>query len=164
MKIHNNQYSLIISLLLLNTMSGCTWQEEKQEGTSMAKAYSETQTTNSGLRYIILEPPQNQQASSPSTGQYAVVHYTGWLYDENASENKGKKFDSSLDRGQPFVFPLGLGRVIKGWDEGVAMMKVGEKRRLIIPSELGYGERGAGAAIPPHAMLLFDVELLDILK
>ena len=90
------------------------------------------------------------------------VHYTGWLYDEKASDHKGKKFDSSLDRGQPFKFDLGAGQVIQGWDEGFAGMKIGGKRTLIIPSEMGYGARGAGGAIPPNATLIFDVELLDV--
>ncbi|MCL4111185.1 UNVERIFIED_CONTAM: hypothetical protein GTU68_043098 [Idotea baltica] len=95
-------------------------------------------------------------------GQTVSVHYTGWLYDTGAAENRGEKFDSSVDRGQPFDFPLGAGRVIKGWDEGVAGMQVGGKRTLIIPSEMGYGARGAGGKIPPNATLLFDVELLEI--
>ena len=90
------------------------------------------------------------------------VHYTGWLYDEKASDFKGKKFDSSVDRGQPFKFDLGAGQVIQGWDEGFAGMKIGGKRTLIIPSEMGYGARGAGGAIPPNATLIFDVELLDV--
>ena len=90
------------------------------------------------------------------------VHYTGWLYDEKASDHKGKKFDSSVDRGQPFKFDLGAGQVIQGWDEGFAGMKIGGKRTLIIPSEMGYGARGAGGAIPPNATLIFDVELLDV--
>ena len=92
-------------------------------------------------------------------GQEVDVHYTGWLFDENAPENKGQKFDSSLDRGQLFSFPLGAGHVIKGWDQGVAGMKVGGKRTLIIPAEMGYGARGAGGVIPPNATLVFDVEL-----
>jgi len=90
------------------------------------------------------------------------VHYTGWLYDANAEDKKGEKFDSSLDRNQPFEFPLGAGQVIQGWDQGVAGMKIGGKRTLIIPPEMGYGARGAGAVIPPNATLIFDVELLDV--
>lgn len=96
------------------------------------------------------------------SGQNVSVHYTGWLYDANAPENKGEKFDSSVDRGQPFEFPLGAGRVIKGWDQGVVGMKVGGKRTLIIPPEMGYGDRGAGRIIKPGSTLLFNVELLGI--
>jgi FKBP-type peptidyl-prolyl cis-trans isomerase len=95
-------------------------------------------------------------------GAVVRVHYTGWLYDPKAPEGKGEKFDSSLDRGDPFVFPLGAGRVIRGWDLGVAGMQPGGKRRLVIPADLGYGERGAGGAIPPNATLTFDVELLNV--
>jgi FKBP-type peptidyl-prolyl cis-trans isomerase FkpA len=90
------------------------------------------------------------------------VNYTGWLYDDKAPDHKGKKFDSSLDRNQPFKFDLGAGQVIQGWDEGFAGMKIGGKRTLIIPSEMGYGARGAGGVIPPNATLVFDVELLDV--
>ena len=97
--------------------------------------------------------------ASPRTGQTCVMHYTGWLYQ---NRTKGQKFDSSVDRGQPFEFPIGAGRVIAGWDEGVATMKVGGKRTLIIPPDLGYGARGAGGAIPPDATLLFEVELLGV--
>ena len=96
------------------------------------------------------------------TGNHVDVHYTGWLYDENAADHKGQKFDSSLDRGQLFSFPLGAGHVIKGWDEGVAGMKIGGKRTLIIPSDMGYGPRGAGGVIPPNATLVFDVELHSV--
>lgn len=92
-------------------------------------------------------------------GKHVSVHYTGWLFDAAAADQKGVKFDSSLDRGQLFDFPLAAGHVIKGWDEGVAGMKVGGKRTLIIPSELGYGARGAGGVIPPNATLVFEVEL-----
>ena len=96
---------------------------------------------------------------TPRPGQICVMHYTGWLYVDG---KKAQKFDSSLDRGQPFEFPIGQKRVIGGWDEGVASMKVGGKRTLIIPPELGYGARGAGGVIPPNATLIFDVELLGV--
>jgi FKBP-type peptidyl-prolyl cis-trans isomerase len=94
--------------------------------------------------------------------QYVSVHYTGWLYDAAAPDHKGAKFDSSRDRGTPFSFPLGAGRVIQGWDQGVQGMKVGGQRTLVIPANLGYGARGAGGVIPPNATLLFDVELLGV--
>ena len=97
--------------------------------------------------------------AQPKKGQTVVVDYTGWLYENGA---KGAKFDSSVDRGYPFMFKLGMGEVIQGWDDGVATMKVGGKRTLIIPPNLGYGTRGAGAAIPPNATLIFDVELQGI--
>jgi peptidylprolyl isomerase len=113
-------------------------------------------TTASGLQII---DTQVGTGASPQTGQTCVMHYTGWLYENGA---KGKKFDSSVDRGSPFEFPIGRGRVIAGWDEGVASMKVGGKRTLIIPAKLGYGDRGAGGVIPPNATLLFEVELLGV--
>jgi FKBP-type peptidyl-prolyl cis-trans isomerase len=109
-------------------------------------------TTSSGLQYIDLKLGTGVPARA---GQTVSVHYSGWL------EN-GKRFDSSLERGQPFSFPLGAGRVIKGWDEGVQGMQVGGKRKLIIPSNLGYGASGAGNVIPPHATLIFEVELLSL--
>jgi peptidylprolyl isomerase len=112
--------------------------------------------TASGLQYI---DAKVGTGASPKAGQTAVVHYTGWLSEGG---NKGKKFDSSVDRGEPFDFPVGQGRVIKGWDEGVATMKVGGKRTLIIPASLGYGASGAGGVIPPNATLIFDVELLSV--
>lgn len=96
------------------------------------------------------------------SGKTVVVHYTGWLYDPAAPDKKGTKFDSSVDRGQPFTFPLGAGKVIRGWDQGVAGMRVGGKRTLIIPPDKAYGSRGAGGVIPPDATLLFDVELLGV--
>ncbi len=97
-----------------------------------------------------------------TAGKMVSVHYTGWLYGDSAPDKKGTKFDSSRDRGQPFGFQLGAGRVIQGWDKGVAGMKVGGQRRLIIPPALGYGARGAGRSIPPNASLLFEVELLAV--
>jgi peptidylprolyl isomerase len=118
----------------------------------MAQAQTHEITTPSGLKY------QDEVAGkgvSPHQGQTVVVHYTGWL-------TNGKKFDSSVDRGQPFEFVLGQGQVIKGWDEGVASMKVGGKRKLTIPPELGYGSRGFPGAIPPNSILVFEVELLGV--
>jgi len=113
-------------------------------------------TTASGLQYT---DTVEGTGATPRTGQTCVMHYTGWLYDNGV---KGKKFDSSHDRKEPFEFPIGTGRVIRGWDEGVATMKVGGKRTLIIPPQLGYGPRGAGGVIPPNATLMFDVELLGV--
>jgi peptidylprolyl isomerase len=121
-----------------------------------AQTTGKPMTTPSGLQII---DTKVGAGASPKTGQTCVMHYTGWLYENGA---KGKKFDSSVDRGQPFEFPIGTHRVIAGWDEGVATMKVGGKRTLIIPPQLGYGERGAGSAIPPNATLIFDVELIGI--
>jgi len=112
--------------------------------------------TKSGLQF---EDTVVGTGASPATGQTCVMHYTGWLWVNGA---KGSKFDSSVDRGQPFEFPIGRGRVIKGWDEGVATMKIGGKRTLLIPPQLGYGDRGAGGKIPPGATLLFEVELLGV--
>lgn len=104
------------------------------------------------------------EGAEAQAGQNVIVHYTGWLFDESAPEHKGKKFDSSLDRNDPFSFPLGGGRVIKGWDIGVQGMKEGGERTLVIPPEMGYGPRGAGGAIPPNATLVFDVKLLKVIK
>jgi len=127
-------------------------------------ATSSTQSSNIGATVNELNKIDVQQGSGTEavTGKAVIVHYTGWLYDPAAADGHGKKFDSSLDRGQPFGFVLGAGRVIKGWDQGVAGMKVGGKRTLVIPASLGYGDRGAGGVIPPGAALVFDVELLDV--
>jgi peptidylprolyl isomerase len=124
---------------------------------SAARAQAaKTMTTPSGLK---ITDSKVGTGVAPKTGQTCVMHYTGWLYENGA---KGKKFDSSVDRGQPFEFVIGKHQVIGGWDEGVATMKVGGKRTLIIPPELGYGARGAAGVIPPNATLIFDVELLDV--
>jgi peptidylprolyl isomerase len=123
---------------------------------AQAQAAGKPMTTPSGLQ---ITDSKVGTGATPKPGQTCVMHYTGWLYENGA---KGKKFDSSVDRGQPFEFPIGQGRVIAGWDEGVSTMKVGGKRTLIIPPGLGYGARGAGGAIPPNATLIFDVELLGV--
>jgi peptidylprolyl isomerase len=111
--------------------------------------------TPSGLGF---EDTRVGTGASPSSGQTCVMHYTGWLWEDG---KKGAKFDSSLDRGRPFSFRIGQGQVIRGWDEGVATMKVGGQRTLLIPPDLGYGSRGAGGVIPPNATLLFEVELVE---
>src|SRR3990167_3656822 len=105
------------------------------------------------------KPGKGEQATK---GREVAVHYTGWLYDRAAKDNKGKKFDSSLDRGKPIEFPLGAGMVIDGWEQGIEGMKVGGRRTLIIPPHLGYGSQGAPGAIPPNAALIFDVELMGV--
>jgi len=126
-------------------------------GVTLAPAKAQpVMTTPSGLKII---DTKVGTGPSPKPGQICVMHYTGWLYVNGA---KGAKFDSSVDRNEPFEFPIGAHRVIAGWDEGVATMKVGGKRTLIIPPELGYGARGAGGVIPPNATLIFDVELLGV--
>ena len=126
-------------------------------GTVAADTAPATITTASGLKYIDLIIGKGEVAT---TGRTVQVHYTGWL--QNPDGSAGKKFDSSKDRGDPFAFPLGGGRVIRGWDEGVAGMRVGGTRKLTIPAELGYGARGASNVIPPNATLIFDVELLGL--
>jgi FKBP-type peptidyl-prolyl cis-trans isomerase len=155
-----NQAALAVLALGLWVLgSACNKKEVQSEttntgGTTMA-ATPETNnvvTTASGLQYQILQPGDGPVAKA---GQIVSVHYTGWLTD-------GTKFDSSVDRGQPFQFTLGAHQVIAGWDEGVAGMKVGEKRKLTIPSNLGYGAQGAGGVIPPNATLIFDVQLLGV--
>jgi FKBP-type peptidyl-prolyl cis-trans isomerase len=134
--------------LLLCLSSGSVAAANK-ETKNMA---DQTVTTESGLKYVDLVVGTGRQ---PEVGDTASVHYTGWLAD-------GKKFDSSVDRKEPFSFRVGAGQVIKGWDEGVIGMKIGGKRKLTIPPQLGYGARGAGGVIPPNATLTFDVELLDL--
>jgi FKBP-type peptidyl-prolyl cis-trans isomerase len=132
--------------------------------TGSAPTESTPSTTDTGAPAVPLQKTDLAPGAGAEikSGQTALVHYTGWLYDAAAPENKGTKFDSSVDRNEPFEFPVGAGMVIKGWDEGVVGMKVGGKRRLVIPPEMGYGARGAGGVIPPGATLVFDVELVEI--
>ena len=149
----------LVALMPMLVLAGCgaSQKEEKPKITAQEGNITMTrQKTDSGLAYEII---QEGSGASPKQGQQVTVHYTGWL-DENGQP--GKKFDSSVDRGQPFSFTVGVGQVIRGWDEGVMSMKEGEKRRLIIPADLGYGPYGAGSVIPPNATLIFDVELLKV--
>ena len=141
---------ILLSFAALIAAAGVLLADDKAKDEK--KTESKTVTTNSGLKYIDLKEGTGERARE---GDTVSVHYTGWLKD-------GKKFDSSRDRNRPFSFELGAGKVIKGWDEGVAGMKEGGKRKLIIPPELGYGERGAPGAIPPNAELTFEVELLKV--
>lgn len=146
-------YSLMATLLLT---VGCSNSKNVDKTNQQEKAKTMRKKTDSGLEYEII---QEGSGETPQKGQKVTVHYTGWL-DKNGE--LGAKFDSSVDRNKPFTFTIGVGQVIKGWDEGVMLMKVGEKRRLIIPAELAYGSRGAAGIIPPNATLIFDVELLKI--
>jgi FKBP-type peptidyl-prolyl cis-trans isomerase FkpA len=144
---------MIIGLLSIPLITAC----QPQEGTGMPENADGAQITGLQITDVI-----DGDGLTAEAGQEVVVHYTGWLYDPEQPENKGEKFDSSVDRGDPFSFPLGAGRVIRGWDEGFAGMRIGGKRVLVIPPDMGYGARGAGGVIPPHATLMFEVELLDI--
>ena len=150
----SNRPSILTVLVAVAVLSGVA--SIAASTTAAAQEVGKTVTTASGLQII---DTKIGTGASPKPGQTCVMHYTGWLYQNGA---KGQKFDSSVDRGRPFEFPLGRQRVIAGWDEGVASMKVGGKRTLIIPPELGYGARGAGGVIPPNATLIFEVELLDV--
>lgn len=153
--------SATFAMLAMLALAACGGEEppaEEPAGDASEKAIEEPAVTQitPGLTMRILEEGDGATAS---VGQQAVVHYTGWLYDDAVPDNRGEKFDSSLDRGQHFRFVLGAGQVIEGWDRGVIGMRVGELRELTIAPELGYGERGAGDVIPPNSTLLFEVRL-----
>ena len=140
---------LAIVFVGLTVLSGCSDQTSPTSSSESVSA-------------LVKKDVKVGDGDEAARGDMISVHYTGWLYDQSATHHKGKKFDSSRDRGQPFGFKLGAGRVIDGWDQGVVGMKVGGQRTLTIPSSLGYGARGAGGKIPPNATLVFDVELLNI--
>lgn len=148
--------SFLLTALLAVTLSAC---QAQSNSTSNALEQTKMTANITELQKIDTQVGTGREAEF---GFNVSVHYTGWLYDAKAEGFKGAKFDSSLDRKQPFDFTLGAGQVIQGWDEGFAGMKVGGKRTLIIPAEMGYGARGAGGVIPPNATLVFDVELLDV--
>jgi FKBP-type peptidyl-prolyl cis-trans isomerase FkpA len=154
-------HRLLLSIVATTVMLGaCSREQSPAPAEPAATETPAVPATVAELQKIDLQVAPGEGISQ---GQVAVVHYTGWLYDPRASETKGTKFDSSRDRGQPFRFTIGAGQVIKGWDEGVQGMRIGSQRRLLIPSDLAYGDRGAGGGvIPPGAPLVFDVELLGI--
>ncbi len=142
-------------LLSLALLASCQQSEEQAMG-------SNEPTSGATVTELLIEDVVVGDGAEAAAGASATVHYTGWLYAPGSPNDRGTKFDSSVDRGQPFEFPIGAGRVIRGWDEGVAGMRVGGKRILIIPAEWGYGARGAGGVIPPNATLVFEVELLAV--
>jgi len=148
----------LFSILLFGaTFSACTDNTEIKKVT-----VAPTEPLSASITSLIKDDVKVGTGAEAKTGQTVSVHYTGWLYDPSAADKHGKQFDSSRTRGTPFQFPLGAGRVIKGWDQGVAGMKVGGQRTLTIPAEMGYGARGAGGSIPPNATLVFDVELIGV--
>ena len=156
---------LPLALLAAAAASGCTPEGTSDESTGSAEPAAAESSAAPEVEIVpglTMKKLENGYGRAAVAGDYASVHYTGWLYDGNAPDGRGTKFDSSVDRGPPFEFPLGARRVIRGWDEGVAGMLIGEKRELKIAPELGYGDRGAGGAIPPGATLLFEVELLGL--
>ena len=161
-----NQHNILIStaFVICFTIAGCNAETTQQKVNPSTTANPTTTESKAMTKITELQKIDTQIGTGREAepGFNVTVHYTGWLYNPIAKEGKGEKFDSSLDRKQPFNFFLGGGQVIQGWDQGFEGMKIGGKRTLIIPSEMGYGARGAGGAIPPNADLIFDVELLDV--
>jgi len=174
MKFRNSIAAIVLAILTV----GCSQYTDRdgdaaKNGAEESKLIEEKQVTESestaiavveiapGLTARVLRTGDGRVAQ---VGDIVEVHYTGWLYDEAAEDNRGSKFDSSVDRGEHFQFPLGAGRVIKGWDQGVEGMTIGELRELTIAPEMAYGDRGAGSVIPPGATLVFEIELFDLLS
>lgn len=162
-----NKLNVLITAACLLTLNACQAESNNAAQSGQVVAVNETnnkETTEmtSNITELVKNDTVVGDGREAEIGFNVTVHYTGWLYDESAEDKKGEKFDSSVDRGEPFKFDLGAGQVIQGWDQGFEGMKIGGKRTLIIPSEMGYGARGAGGVIPPNTTLVFDVELLDV--
>lgn len=147
-------YRIAVIVVAIAVLTNCATEDES--------GAQEDNMAQSNITELIKTDELAGGGNEAAAGRRVTVHYTGWLYDQAKADHKGKKFDSSRDRGEPFSFRLGKGEVIRGWDDGVAGMKVGGRRTLTIPPDYGYGARGAGGAIPPNATLVFDVELLDV--
>jgi FKBP-type peptidyl-prolyl cis-trans isomerase FkpA len=146
-----SRFGVLVAAIAI-ALTACS-RNEQTEAAPMA---------DSGVTQLMKDDTRAGTGNEAAAGRNVTVHYTGWLYDPSKGDHKGRKFDSSRDRNEPFTFRLGGGQVIRGWDEGVAGMKVGGQRTLTIPPDYGYGRQGAGGVIPPNATLLFDVELLDV--
>lgn len=159
---------IALALLIALTFSACGRSSDAPAVDDAPKEQAEVTEAAGSIEAFEIAPGlsarilKNGYGRTAKAGDLAEVHYTGWLFDATATDNRGAKFDSSVDRGERFQFPLGAGRVIQGWDQGVVGMLIGEKRELTIAPEMGYGERGAGNVIPPGATLLFEVELFKL--
>ena len=160
-------FKILAVLGLTSLAAACSQPADEPATENEPEATEEAEVTTANIEPFEIVPGltakilREGEGKVAAAGDNVTVHYTGWLYDESAENNRGQKFDSSVDRGQHFQFPLGVGRVIKGWDQGVDGMAIGEVRELTIAPEMGYGDRGAGALIPPGATLVFEVELFD---
>jgi FKBP-type peptidyl-prolyl cis-trans isomerase FkpA len=162
----------IVAIALATSIAACNNQgsnsNEASQPTDVTEEQAVTEDSTTAAESFEVAPGlsatimQNGYGRVAAAGDYVEVHYTGWLHDETAADNRGNKFDSSVDRGEKFHFRLGAGQVIKGWDQGVAGMLIGEKRELTLSPDMGYGDRGAGNAIPPGATLVFEVELFGL--